>query len=370
MRVAVIIERLWERGGGVEAAAFGLLRELGKRAINVTVFCRRAEEAPPQGVRLVELRVSARWQPLRLRAFSKRAARATRDFDVVHAYSRTRHQDLYRTGGGSHADYMERVYAHPRLQRRLSPRHRAILGIEEAVFRDPNQLIQCNAKGTATKIIARYGTAPDRISVVYNGVDTERFHPEQRARMRDPMRHALGLEGRAALFAGNGFRRKGLDVAIESLARSGSPATLLVAGADDPGPYQRLAAACGVAERLRFLGRRSDVESLYAAADLLVLPTRYDAFANVCLEAMAAGLPVATTPTNGSSELITHGENGLVLGDDWSAAWALLEEPERCDEFARAGRETAVRYTWSRHADEVLALYARIRARRREGERR
>ena len=361
----MIIERLSGLGGGVEAAAFQLLRELGRRGVDVTVVCRRAEEAPPPGVRVLELRIPAGWQPLRLLAFSHRAARASRGFDVVHAYSRTRRQHLYRAGGGSHADYMERVYTRPQFLRLLSPRHRAILAIEEAVFRDPGQLLQCNARGTANQITARYGVDPDRIAVVYNGVDTERFHPRNRGETRDRVRRELGLEGHAVLFAGNGFRRKGLDRAIEALARSSSPATLLVAGADDPAPYRRLATASGIGERVRFLGRRADVESLYAAADLLVLPTRYDAFANVCLEAMAAGLPVATTPTNGASELISHGENGLVLEHDWSPAWALLEQPERGASFAAAARETAAAHTWSRHTDQVLALYARITEARR-----
>ncbi len=361
----MVIERLSRFGGGVEAAAFQLLRELGSRGIDVSVVCHRIEDAPPTGVRVLALRIPARWQPLRLLAFSQRAARATRGFDVVHAYSRTRKQDLYRTGGGSHADYMERAYPRPRLRRLFSPRHRAILAIEEAVFRDPSQLLQCNANRTATEITERYGVDPKRIAVVYNGVDTERFHPEKSARAREGMRRELGLEGPAALFAGNGFRRKGLDRAIEALARSRGRATLLVAGADDPAPYRRLASARGIAERVRFLGHRADVEMLYAAADLLLLPTRYDAFANVCLEAMAAGLPVATTPTNGASELIRHGENGLVLERDWAPAWALLEEPERCASFAAAAHETAAAHTWSRHADQVLALYARITEARR-----
>ena len=69
---------------------------------------------------------------------------------MVQAFSRTRHQDVYRAGGGSHAAYMESVYAHPRLLRRFSPRHRTLLSIEEAVFRDERQTILCNSRSSPT----------------------------------------------------------------------------------------------------------------------------------------------------------------------------------------------------------------------------
>jgi glycosyltransferase involved in cell wall biosynthesis len=80
-------------------------------------------------------------------------------------------------------------------------------------------------------------------------------------------------------------------------------------------PYQRLARKVSAAEVVRFEGLRADVERCYAGADLFVLPTLYDPFANTCLEAMACGLPVLTTAVNGATELMRDGINGCVLGD-------------------------------------------------------
>jgi len=84
-------------------------------------------------------------------------------------------------------------------------------------------------------------------------------------------------------------------------------------GKGRPGPYRRLARQIGVDDGVRFEGHRADVEHCYAGADLFVLPTRYDPFANTCLEAMACGLPVLTTTANGAAELIRDGVNGCIL---------------------------------------------------------
>ncbi len=359
MRVALVVERFEPGGGGVERAAFALATQLSRRGHLVTAVCRSAGDPPP-GVSVRRLRVPDLWQPLRVLRFSREAALATRTgFDVVHAFARTRHQTVYRAGGGSHAAYLERVYPRPRLRALLSPRHRAILAIEEAVFRDPGQLLQCNARHTAREIQSRYGVADARVAVIYNGVDTERFRPGAEPARRRALRHALDVAGaRVALFVGDGFARKGLDLAIEGLA-SVAGVMLLVAGGGDPRPYAAQARRLRVAERVRFLGRRSDLGELHHAADLFVLPTRYDAFANACLEAMASGLPVATTRENGASELIVSGVNGLLIDGEVHAAYAWLDDPARLAELGRAARDTAERHTWERHADAVLALYAR-----------
>jgi len=363
MRIAVVIER-FGGPGGVESVGFELARALGARGVDVSVFCRLERMAAPAGVKLQRLAVSALWQPLRIRAFSRAAARATeRGFDVVHSLSRTRHQHIYRAGGGTHAGYMERVYGRPMLQRALSPRHRAILGIEEAVFRDPAQLIQCNSNFVADEIAQRYAVPDERRVTIYNGVDVERFAPEPNRAAADAIRTDLDLDGPTALFAGTGFERKGLDRAIRGLAAGAPKARLLVAGRGNEEPFRALARELGVAEGVQFLGERDDLPGLLAAVDLMVLPTRYDAFANACIEAMAAGVPVATTRSNGAAELIEPGRNGFLLDDDFAPAFARLEDPAALRQLGQAARETAQTYTWDRHASQLIALYERIGSR-------
>jgi UDP-glucose:(heptosyl)LPS alpha-1,3-glucosyltransferase len=116
---------------------------------------------------------------------------------------------------------------------------------------------------------------------------------------------------------------------------------------------------------VRFEGQRTDVERCYAGADLFVLPTLYDPFANACLEAMACGLPVLTTAANGAAELIRDGINGCVLGDAPSAealADALqdLLPWERRIAMGEAARRTASDYPLSRTLKHMVQLYESV----------
>jgi len=360
VRVAVVIERFGPDAGGAEQVAYHQVVELARRGIDVSVLCRASDVAAPRGARIQLVPTPRFWQPLRVLWFSLRAARAIQGFDVAHGFSRTRHQDIYRAGAGSHAAYMEQMYPNAERLRRFSPRHRTLLAIEEAVFRDSRQLIQCNARMNADAISTRYGVERERLAVIYNGVDIQRFHPEQRGTLGRELRKQLGIEEPIALFAGSGFERKGLDRAILGLANSGARATLLVAGNGARESYRELIQHCGLRERIRFLGKRSDMPALYAAADLFVLPTRYDPFANACLEAMAAGVAVATTHSNGACELIEPGFNGWIGVDDFAPAFALLSDEARLREMGRAARQAAEQLTWSAYTERVLELYRKV----------
>ena len=128
------------------------------------------------------------------------------------------------------------------------------------------------------------------VEVVYNGVDLERFRPDHAARAS--LRSEMGVVGPVAVFVGNDFVRKGLDVALAALP---SDWALWVVGTGKPPPAPA---------RVRFFGAQANPERFLQAADVLVLPTHYDPFANVCLEALACGVPVLTTRANGASEIV------------------------------------------------------------------
>jgi len=365
VRVALVIERFEPHGGGVEAVAWNVASALARRGADVHVVARRAEAHPAATLHAV--RVPTAWQPLRVLAFSRAAARAAAAArcDVVHAFSRTRHQDVFRAGGGSHADYLERSHGPlGRRLRRLSPRHAVLLAIERAVFADPRQIVQCNSAMVRDELVRRHRVPAERLIVIPNGVDLERFHPRRREAARAELRDADAPDGGPVwLFAGSGFRRKGLDTALEALARSGDAGTLWVAGRDDPAPWQRRAHALGLAGRTRFLGPRRDLERVYAAADALLLPTRYDAFANVCLEALASGVPVITSGANGAAATVA--DAGVVVDDPEDAAGfakalVRLTDPDARAAAAARARPIAERHGWDACAATLLDLYARV----------
>ncbi len=251
MRVALVIERFEPRGGGMESVAWQVAHGLAEAGDEVHVVARRAAESAAIVLHRANVRVS--WQPLRVLAFAREAARlAPRgEFDVVHAFSRTLHQDLYRAGGGCHADYMQHAYRPlPRRLRRLSPRHAVLLAMERRIFEDPSQWIQCGSKLVRDQIARRYAVRAERLHVIYNGVDSRRFHPR-------PDRQASPRDTRPIwLFAGSGWHRKGLDVAFEALVASrAARAHLWVAGRDDPRAWQRRASRLGIGDRVSFSDR-------------------------------------------------------------------------------------------------------------------
>jgi UDP-glucose:(heptosyl)LPS alpha-1,3-glucosyltransferase len=369
VRIALVIER-FEPQGGVEGAAWQLAHGLAAAGDEVRVVARRAAAAP--AVTLAPVRVSGAWQPARVLAFSRAAARAAPrgGFDVVHSFSRTRHQDLYSADGGSHADYMDRQYpGWGRRLRRLSPRHAVLLGIERRIFADPSQTVLCPSRFVAAGIARRHGVAAERLAVIPYGVDLERFRPAAMGAAA-ALRAELGAGAEPVwLLVGSGWRRKGLDVALAALARARRrDASLWIAGADAVAPWRALAASYGVGERVRFLGRRDDVERLYAAADALLLPTRYDAFGAVCLEAAASGIPVVTSAAAGAAE--TLGKGALVVADAEDAGGFAAALDALDDTAARRARGAAARKAAEAHSiparvAAVRALYRRLAGARR-----
>jgi UDP-glucose:(heptosyl)LPS alpha-1,3-glucosyltransferase len=190
----------------------------------------------------------------------------------------------------------------------------------------------------------------ERLTVVYPGVDTKRFHPGVRQQWRNATRRQLGIGSQevALLFVSNNFQRKGLDLLIGALAALNDEHTvfrLIVVGAGRVTPFHRLARRLGVEQKIIFTGLVDGIERYYGAGDVFVLPTRYDPCAGACLEAMACGLPVVTTASNGASELIEEGASGFVLSSGKIAAQLadrlkLLSDPQRC---AAMGTNAAAR---------------------------
>lgn len=363
MRVALVVERFEATGGGGEHVAWNVARELARAGDEVHVLCRRGVDAP--GLRVTRLATPSFWQPLRVHAFARSVRRtlAQNDFDVIHSFSRTLGQDVFHAGGGCHADYMQKVYSRLGVRlRRFSPRHRSLLALERTIFKDPKLIAECVSSMVQREIARRYDVPETRLPVIHCAVDVERFAPEGQTGAREQLRAEFSAgEATVWLFAGSGWWRKGLDIAIAALARVQDATTQLwVAGKDDPRRWRRLAEREGVAERVHFVGERGDLERYYAAADGLLLPTRYDAFGLVCLEAAAAGLPVVTNRHAGASELFeTCGR--VLSGTDDAIAYADvmddLAQPKERSELGAKAREMARQHDWSRHVTRLRRLY-------------
>jgi len=353
--------------GGVETATAGLVGELVRRGHRVDLLSPRGQEPVP-GVTIRRLPVLPLPSLLRLVSFgiAARAAARAGDYDIVQSHERMTGADLYRAGEGTHRGYLE---AMDRLGK-VSPYHRYVINLETRMFqlKGIRHVVAISAGGKA-EIERLYGTPPDRVSLVYNGVDLVRFHPDNRARHRSPARAEAGVPMGAftVVFAGSGFERKGLATAIQGLAAlADRDSRLLVLGKGDRGPWSELARRLGVSDRVVWLGPRPDIERWYAAADVVALPTRYEPFGNVHLEALASGIPVVTTTRAGGAEAITPWSGAVVEPDDAPALVTALEwlrglEPARLTSAARAAAEP---FTWERQVADFEQIYRKLPATR------
>ena len=167
------------------------------------------------------------------------------------------------------------------------------------------------------------------------------------------------------LFVGHDFERKGLAAAIAALARLREDAHLAIVGGGDQQRFAALASEAGVAERVHFLGSTERPDRFYAAADVFVLPTRSDPWANTLIEAMAAGLPVVTTSAAGAAVPVRDAGAGIVLADDSvaelaAALAALAIDPARRRELGNRGRAIAPSFDAASHARAVMRVYEAV----------
>jgi teichuronic acid biosynthesis glycosyltransferase TuaC len=239
----------------------------------------------------------------------------------------------------------------------------------------PRRMIQWAARRAAaiitvcealrTRLIA-LGADDTRIHTLRNGVDLVHFYPRE----RDEARRRYGVAGTAPvlLSVGHLIERKGHHLVIEALA--GLPeAKLLIAG-DGPErtALKRLASRLGVAGRVQFLGRvaHDALDEIYSAADVLVLASSREGWANVLLEAMACGTPVVATKVWGTPEVVADVAAGLLVESRTADAFAatiarlLAAPPSRA-----ATRLYAEGFSWDATTARQLALFHEVLARKR-----
>ena len=211
----------------------------------------------------------------------------------------------------------------------------------------------------AQRFVTRY--FDEEYSIIPNGVDPERFHPDV-----DPL---PGLaDGRPTmLFVGRFYRRKGLPILLRALPRIAErvpDVRLLVVGDGPQAPWVKLLARRAPCE-VRFLGElpRTEIPRAYRSADLFVAPsTGSESFGIVHLEAMAAGVPIVASDIEGYAEILDPGREALLFPNRSAAGLAdaavrVLTDPLLARSMAAAGREKASRYAWSRIARELESLF-------------
>jgi UDP-glucose:(heptosyl)LPS alpha-1,3-glucosyltransferase len=241
------------------------------------------------------------------------------NYDVLLSLERVWSCHVYRAGDGVHRAWLarRRKFEIPLKQfvRGTSRKHRDLLELEESLFAKQKAMkVIAASQMVVDEITELYHYPADRIAVVRNGVPLDRFQFDPALREQCRVSLKLKQDQIALLFVGSGWERKGLIFAIEAMALcKGENMRLLVAGRGDVRPYKATPVRFWREDPVRFLGEVADLAPLYAAADIFVLPTIYDPFSNACLEALAGGLPIITTHSNGFSEIIEEGIHGSIV---------------------------------------------------------
>jgi len=172
-------------------------------------------------------------------------------------------------------------------------------------------------------------------------------------------------EAWTVLFVGSGFERKGLGPLLEAFAAiADARSRLVVTGKGDVAHYRSAAARLGIADRTIWTGPRQEVERLYAAADAVALPARYEPFGNVHLEALASGVPVLTSARAGGAEIVCGGENGWVAAEPAAGPIAeglvaLRDGPP--GGWAPSARASVERFTYAAQAQAFTTVYELLR---------
>lgn len=372
MKIALVRQRV-SGPGGAEVTVRLLSRGLAAAGHQVAVFGAEspdtAKPALGQGIGYVPVPV---WpgKTRRVLSYVVGVRRLLREANpqVVFSLERTLSPQVYRAGDGCHREWLQRraSFLSPaaRVFQGLSLFHRVMLALERRLFTDPalRQVI-ANSRQVKDEIIRHYGLEAERLTVIYNGLDRQKYRPLEQT-LRADLRARLGgaAEGPLVLFAGSGFARKGLTYLLDALGNlQNKQAVLWVVGKGDPGFYELKARRLGVAGRLRFWGPQADLAPFYQAATVLALPTTYDPCSNVVLEALGCGVPVITTEGNGAAEFLRPGDNGEVLerADDVPGLTRALDDylsRGEAPEVRRAAAAAVAHLSWQTTVAQTLKL--------------
>ena len=350
-----------DRRGGVERVVHDFTAHLGRRA-DVS-FVGSVWDAPPaQGVHHQAVRPRFGGSALAPPAF-RRGARAVlaalSPSCTVTFGAECPPGDVYWVGS-VHRAWLEqpstvrvRGIAVPRAARYALARHQVLLQMERQYFtRGRPRAILCTSQREVDDLARLYAVPRDVMTVMPNGYDPAQFSVPARQAGRAAMRSEIGAapDDVVLLFVANELHRKGFAQVLEAMDRVGDPRLRLdLVGRKPLDDYAGDIARRGLTDRVRWHGSTDDVGRYHAAADLLVLPTQYEPFGLVIVEALASGLPVITTRLAGAAEAIVTGGGGLLQQDPFDV--------EELTELLRVALDPAARARWETEAPGAALPY-------------
>ncbi len=243
-----------------------------------------------------------------------------------------------------------------------------VTAIERARYLRAQRILAVSG-ATKRDLVHLLGVDPDRIDVVWHGVDHARFKPEPDSDDAARVLRAIGHRDPYVLYLGAGDARKDLDTLLKAYAASRvrGEARLVIAGRLHPARLQRLFALArelGVSARVTFAGYIDEplIPALYRGSRVHVFPSRYEGFGLPVLEALACGAPTITSPGSSLDEVAGDAAELVPCGDVAALGTSLERlffDEARRQELRVRGLARAEHFTWSRAAQETLTFWRR-----------
>ena len=368
MTSLAIVRQKYRPDGGAERFVASALSALSSQTqLDITVLTRKWQGLANPAFNIQLCNPFKFGRVSRERGFAKAVQKHFPEFDLVQSHERIPGCSIFRAGDGVHKRWLQhrsRIMTPLQARRVHNDRfHRYLMNAEKAMFEHPDlKAVICISEMVRQDILQEFDISPDKLHVIYNCVNLERFNPSLKPVFRTQIRHQYDISEDASLllFVGSGFERKGLASAIKAIARTNSH--LIIVGQDKKlNEYRQLAEKTKCAERVHFAGVQEYPEHFYAAADGFILPTLYEPFGNVILEAMASGIGVITTPTCGGADIVSEHKNGYIADaldlDSLTKAVKMFENSEHASTLGKNARTTAEAFTEERLSKELQELY-------------
>lgn len=306
-KIALILGR-YAHTGGLEKYGRYLAKAFAAKGCHVTVLTTEAATPTAQNIEVIPLAKRSPFTLYQLIHFNSLCEKWLQENpqDIIFGMERNLKQDVYRAGSGVHKVYLERrkkiESSLKNFSLNINPLHKLICSYEKCAFEDPSlQLLFTNSKMVKEEICTNFTIDPKKIEVVYNGVEYQQYEAPFLQRTFAPKEHYHFL------FVGNGYLRKGLGLLLPALAQLKEKKwSLSVVGKEKKlSSFKEIAEKLGILKQINFYGPQNNLLPFYQTADSLLIPSIYDPFANVTLEALSFGLFVVSSPFNGASEILT-----------------------------------------------------------------
>lgn len=376
MKIALVVHDVGKKRGH-DRYVTELATALADRH-DVHLFACTCEDIDRSRITFHRVRAVMRPDLLKMLSFLLDATRQLRksQFDIIHTQgvcSLTHHVTTAHFCQGRWRD-VYRTLDQPDIGRGRKLYHKLVMfimfALERAMYRSrETRHVIALSRQVKDDLIHYYNRPDDTVTVVHNGINIDEFHPDNINLYRNRLRNELDIAPDAfvLLFVGE-FQRKGLRYVIEALAgiRDAPQLLLIAAGDRASGPYIDLARQLGVEDRVRFVGLQPEIKKYYAMSDAYVFPVHYEPFGFTITEAMATGIPVVTSSRAGASEIISDGENGLLITDPQDAdeiarhIQRLIGDPTLCSKLGVQGRKQVEALAWPLFAEKVERIYTSV----------